>query len=117
MEKLVPGRDNDNGISICCFNHIHIPLLRRDDLARNHQKIVVIDGCRSNTGGMNIADRYSDGIGGRPWVDMSIRIDGPASLAMRAIFAEDWLFASGEHIPEVACRTYGCHVQGCSQRR
>lgn len=95
------------GIEVCRFNPIYIPWLTRNDFARNHQKIVVIDGRVCYTGGMNIADRYSSGIEGRPWVDMFMRIDGPAACAMREVFAEDWLYACGERLD---LATFGCPV-------
>lgn len=67
-------------------------LLRRLDI-RNHRKIVVIDGTVAFTGSQNLTDRTfkvsrRHGIG--PWVDASLRVDGPAAQALQLVFLNDW---------------------------
>jgi cardiolipin synthase len=67
-------------------------LLRRLDV-RNHRKIVVIDGKVAFAGSQNMTDRTfkvsrRHGIG--PWVDASVRVDGPAAQALQLVFLHDW---------------------------
>ncbi len=70
---------------------------------RNHRKIVVVDGSTGFTGGMNIGDEY---LGKSPkfgyWRDGLIRLDGPAVAGLQRIFVEDWDFAVGEPLDELA---------------
>ncbi len=61
---------------------------------RNHRKIVVIDGKVGYTGGMNIADRYVDGVRGGIWRDMHIRIEGEAVGQLQTVFVADWAFVT-----------------------
>ena len=64
------------GIEMVTFDPITFPYVNHV-ASRDHQKIVVIDGKTSYTGGMNIADYYINGlpkIG--PWRDMHLCIKG-----------------------------------------
>jgi cardiolipin synthase len=65
---------------------------------RNHRKILVVDGTRAFTGGMNISDRHMVGMTSRsgPVHDLHFRVDGPVVDDVRRIFVEDWFFATGE---------------------
>jgi len=65
--------------------------LARMDL-RNHRKIVVIDGAVGYTGSQNLASasfalkpEYA------PWVDLMIRVQGPAVHDLESLFAQDWV--------------------------
>ncbi len=66
---------------------------------RNHRKILVVDGRVGFVGGLNIGREY---IGQDPrlgaWRDTHMRIVGPAVESLHHAFAEDWHFATGEHI-------------------
>lgn len=61
---------------------------------RNHRKIVVVDGEVGYTGGMNIADRYVDGVRGGIWRDTHIRIEGEAVAMLQTVFVADWAFVT-----------------------
>lgn len=66
---------------------------------RNHRKIVVVDGTEAFTGGMNIGDEY---LGRhqkyRFWRDAHLKISGPEVWRLQSVFAEDWLYATGESL-------------------
>ena len=69
----------EEGIEIVSFDPITFPYVNHV-ASRDHQKIAVIDGITSYTGGMNIADYYINGlpeIGA--WRDMHISIKACAS--------------------------------------
>lgn len=77
-----------------------LPLARVD--LRNHRKIVVIDGRVGYTGSQNMAEasfapkpRYA------PWVDVMMRIEGPAVHDLQGLFAQDWHMETGEDPAEV----------------
>lgn len=70
---------------------------------RNHRKIAVIDGRIGFTGGMNIGDEYLGLNRNRGyWRDAHLRIEGPAVLQLQQVFAEDWFFATGEPLTDLA---------------
>lgn len=84
------------------------PLARRWSVhLRNHRKLIIVDGIRGYTGGMNVGDEYS----GRSrrkraqrFHDSHLEIRGPAVADLSRIFAEDWSFATGQGLllPDIA---------------
>jgi cardiolipin synthase A/B len=60
---------------------------------RNHRKIVVVDGCRGFTGGINVGEEYLSKRR-RPWRDTHLMIEGPAVQSMQLSFCEDWYWAA-----------------------
>ncbi|MGY6550106.1 MAG: cardiolipin synthase [Roseinatronobacter sp.] len=73
-------------------------LFQRIDL-RNHRKIVVVDNCLSWVGSRNCADaafrikaRYG------PWVDILLRLEGPAVRQQQAVFLHDWMTHHAEDL-------------------
>lgn len=95
-----------------------VPLLRlifgRIDI-RNHRKIIVIDGQTSYCGSQNCADpaflikkKYA------PWVDIMIRLDGPATWQMQQIFITDWMSHTAEDISAILDRQVRSYPSGFS---
>ncbi len=64
---------------------------------RNHRKIVIIDGEKAYTGGVNIADEYiySKTRLGR-WKDSAVRLCGEGVNALTYTFLSDFAFLTGE---------------------
>ena len=85
-----------HGIQVRGFIRIFLPILSRDYNSRNHRKVVVIDGKTGYMGGMNIAQRYADGLKWGIWRDTHIRITGPAVLELQTSFLTDWKFTKGD---------------------
>lgn len=88
----------EEGIEIVSFDPITFPYVNHV-ASRDHQKIAVIDGITSYTGGMNIADYYINGlpeIGA--WRDMHISIKGPASEELQKAFLFTWNKETQQHI-------------------
>lgn len=78
-------------IEIRKFNAIEKNLRRQYFQYRNHQKIVVIDGNVSYTGGINISDRYANiNSPFGHWKDVAIRMDGEATWGMTLTFLGMW---------------------------
>ncbi len=64
---------------------------------RNHRKILVVDGQRSFTGGMNISARHLlERASDHQVLDHHTRVDGPAAAQLQRTFAEDWFDVTGE---------------------
>jgi cardiolipin synthase len=61
--------------------------------ARNHRKLLVVDGERAFLGGRNFAAPYFDD-GPNGYRDTSVRVEGPAVGALSGVFLEDWVVAT-----------------------
>ena len=68
---------------------------------RNHRKIVVIDGAIGFAGGVNIGEEYlSRDPGTAPWRDTFAEVRGPAAGRLQRVFAQDWLYITGEELSD-----------------
>ncbi|URJ28865.1 cardiolipin synthase [Blochmannia endosymbiont of Camponotus sp. C-046] len=89
------------GVNIVEALHINLLriFLRRMDL-RQHRKMILIDDHIAYTGSMNMVDPqlFKKNIGIGQWVDIMVRIDGPAASAMSIIFSSDWEIETGQHV-------------------
>ncbi|MDE5611428.1 MAG: cardiolipin synthase, partial [Odoribacter sp.] len=64
---------------------------------RNHRKIAVIDGKTGFVGGLNIADRYVDGLPNIGiWRDTHLKVEGEAVTSLQVVFLIDWYFVRQE---------------------
>ncbi|MCQ2234541.1 MAG: cardiolipin synthase [Paludibacteraceae bacterium] len=94
MKKSVVRDMRKAGIEIFCFLKVSIPAIGSRINYRNHRKIVVIDGSVGYTGGMNVADRYVDGLKWGSWRDTHMRVEGDAVHGLQRCFLSDWYFVS-----------------------
>ena len=78
------------GVKVLAFNR----LFARNGIPvnfRNHRKIVSIDGTDAYIGGMNIAQRYCQGVHGGIWRDTHLRLTDPTAIQeLESIFLWDW---------------------------
>ncbi|GAA5109615.1 cardiolipin synthase [Orbus sasakiae] len=74
-------------------------MFRRLDL-RQHRKVAIIDNHIAYTGSMNIVDprffKQNKNVG--EWVDVMIRMNGPITTLMGAIYASDWELETGKKL-------------------
>lgn len=64
---------------------------------RTHRKLIVVDGEIGFTGGMNFRQNHLiDGPSKLPTADVHFRLEGPVVSQLQEVFAEDWLFSTGE---------------------
>lgn len=80
------------GIEVRSFLKVRFPLFTSKVNYRNHRKIVVIDGCVGFVGGMNLAERYINGLGWGIWRDTHILLEGKAVHGLQTAFLLDWYF-------------------------
>ena len=81
------------GVEIYSFMDVRFPRLTSRVNFRNHRKIAIIDGTIGFLGGLNIADRYIDGIPKLgPWHDTHLKIEGDAVACIQVVFVADWYF-------------------------
>jgi cardiolipin synthase len=71
------------------------PLGRMGLNFRNHRKIVVVDGRRAFTGGMNVGDEYLN-----EFRDTQIEVRGPLVDQLQAQFLQDWFWVSGQRLDD-----------------
>jgi cardiolipin synthase A/B len=89
----------DNGVEIYSFMEVRFPRLTSRVNFRNHRKILIVDGNIGFTGGINIADRYLEGIKDiGPWRDIHLQIEGDAVGSLQAVFLADWYFVIFENL-------------------
>ncbi len=87
-----------NGIEIVKFDPMSFPWIDYA-FARDHRKIVVIDGKIGYTGGINVADYYVDGLEGiGKWRDMHARVEGESVAKLQDIFLAMWNGATGQTV-------------------
>ncbi len=86
----------DGGVELCAFGYptMSDPLLL---VARDHRKVLVVDGARGVTGGLCIGDEWAGDVERQrpPWRDTAISIEGPAARGLDGAFRRAWLFAGG----------------------
>ncbi len=63
---------------------------------RTHRKIVVIDSRIAYTGGINITDDENERLRSDAYRDLHLRIEGDAVRPLQQVFAEDWVYATGQ---------------------
>jgi cardiolipin synthase len=87
---------------IGCEVHRFRPVPGQDDIARDHRKMIIVDGRVGITGGFGIDDKWDgDGKGDDPpeWRDSNVRVRGPAVADMQQAFSENWQEATGSLLP------------------
>ncbi len=84
------------GIRCLCFNRFR-PVLDVAQNNRTHRKIVVIDGVTAFTGGINIADEYTNEIELHGhWKDTGVMVRGRAAQNFTAMFLQLWELKNSE---------------------
>ena len=91
-------RIEKEGGAVAAFLKVRIPVLTSRVNYRNHRKVVVVDGKVGFMGGMNIADRYIEGINGGIWRDCHFKVEGDAVLGLQTSFVIDWYSTTNEFL-------------------
>ncbi|WP_029903770.1 cardiolipin synthase [Prevotella sp. 10(H)] len=86
------------GIEVQPFLKVAFKFLTSRVNYRNHRKIVVIDGKVGFVGGMNVADRYVNGVKFGVWRDSHIKIEGKGVAALQTSFLIDWYSSRKEFL-------------------
>ena len=85
---------------------------QRPDL-RNHRKLLVLDSVVAFTGSQNIIEpsyrNHKHRRNGLAWLDLMVRVEGPLSDGLEALFVSDWYQETGElldtPVPKKSLRT------------
>ncbi len=86
-----------SGIKVARFLPTMIPWRTHYVNLRNHRKILVIDGKKGFTGGINIREGLMLSESPKhPFHDLHFRVDGPVVGHLQEVFLSDWAFCTGE---------------------
>ncbi len=91
----------NKAIKVARFLPLVLNLRRLRINLRNHRKILIVDGVKGFTGGMNIGGRnlVNDPDNPHKTADLHFSVTGPVVHALEDMFFEDWNFATGEDPP------------------
>ncbi len=100
LSRYERNRLQHDNIEACFYNKLHWAKLF-DNMARDHRKLLIIDGEIAFVGGAGITDEFAplDGVN-RQWRETMLEISGPALQDWQVLFAEVWLESSKSHIEE-----------------
>ncbi|HPF61380.1 MAG: cardiolipin synthase B [Gemmatimonadetes bacterium] len=89
-------RLREAGIEVRCFGRPRL-LDPMAVVARDHRKLLVVDGHRAVTGGLCIGDEWTGDPARQrlPWRDTGILVEGPAARAMDHAFQDIWVASGG----------------------
>lgn len=95
------GRDVTPALTAAgCEVRVFRPAKTEAKLARNHRKVVIVDGRVAITGGFGVRDNWlGDGVQAEGWRDTNVRFVGPAVVDAQQAFAENWQEAGGALLP------------------
>ncbi len=89
------------GVPVARFLHSYFPWRTPFLNLRNHRKLLVVDGRVSFVGAINIGDEnVLESNPPHPVRDTHFRMEGPVVEQLTEVFADDWLFQTGEELPE-----------------
>jgi cardiolipin synthase A/B len=91
----------DAGIKVEPFYKVYFHLLANRNNYRDHRKIIIIDGIVGFTGGINIADKYHNGLSKSRdlfWRDTHLQIEGDAVKLFQYLFFLNWNFCCDEEV-------------------
>lgn len=91
---------NKKGVKTCAFLPSKFRWVAGRVNYRNHKKIIIIDGEVGYMGGMNIADRYVEGVKFGIWRDSQIKIRGYGVAGLQTSFLLDWHSMTGQILAE-----------------
>ena len=99
----------DAGVQVYVFMPVLFPLFTSKINYRDHRKIVVIDGIKGFTGGLNLDDRYlNNGKHDLFWRDTHLILEGEAVKSLQFLFLVNWMFvskkefiATEKHFPKI----------------
>lgn len=64
---------------------------------RTHRKVMVVDGRVAYTGGLGFGKEWlGNARGPEEWRETQVRVEGPVASEMQAVFAENWIYTTGE---------------------
>lgn len=89
-------RLSESGVHLAFYNPLYVSKLLHN-LARDHRKLLVVDGEVAFVGGAGIADEFDPpGIPERRWHETMVKMCGPVIADWQELFVESWQRYTGE---------------------
>ena len=99
IRKNIVNEMKEHGIHVFPVLKIKLVALANRINHRDHRKIIVIDGKSGFVGGINIADRYDNGLNNNNyWRDTHLKIEGPVVSNLQRHFITKWNYCSHEDL-------------------
>ena len=96
-------RLREAGVPVDRFLHSYVPWKTPFLNLRNHRKVLVIDGRLAFTGGINIGHENLLATNPpQPVRDTHFRLEGPVVEQLVEVFADDWVYETGEKLLDQA---------------
>ena len=96
-------RLREAGVPVDRFLHSYVPWKTPFLNLRNHRKLLVIDGRIAFTGGINIGHENLLATNpAHPVRDTHFRLEGPVVEQLTEVFADDWVYETGEKLLDQA---------------
>lgn len=83
----------DNGVDVQIYNR---QLFDWNNVNITHRKLIMVDGYKGMTGGMNVGDEYA-----HTWHDLMASVEGEAIQDFQKEFAVNWAKAGGQPIVQL----------------
>ena len=96
-------RLHEAGVPVDRFLHSYVPWKTPFLNLRNHRKLLVVDGRIAFTGGINIGHENLLATNpAHPVRDTHFRLEGPVVEQLTEVFADDWVYETGEKLLDEA---------------
>ena len=96
-------RLHEAGVPVDRFLHSYVPWKTPFLNLRNHRKLLVVDGRIAFTGGINIGhENLLAANPAHPVRDTHFRLEGPVVEQLTEVFADDWVYETGEKLLDEA---------------
>lgn len=99
--KKLLARLREAGVEVSPVNKITFRVLANRVNYRDHRKIIIVDGTKVFTGGINVSDKYINPNPTQYWRDMHLYIQGNGAFYFQFLFLSNWIFAT-EKIPPLS---------------
>ena len=87
-------------VEVCFYNKIRLAKLF-DNLARDHRKLLIVDGEKAFVGGAGITDEFAPPDGDKGcWRETMLEISGPVLEDWQTLFSEVWLASRSNRLNE-----------------
>ncbi|MEH6472532.1 MAG: phospholipase D-like domain-containing protein [Halopseudomonas sp.] len=86
------------GVRFAVYNPIRVSKLNRN-FARDHRKLLAVDGTTAFVGGSGLADEFIDSDDGQPaWHELMLQVGGPVVAEWERLFARVWRWCTAESL-------------------
>lgn len=90
-------RLQDAGVELAFYNPLRVNKWNRN-FARDHRKLLAVDGHKAFVGGTGLCDEFLSDSQGLGWHELMLRVDGPVVADWEKLFARVWRWCRAEQL-------------------